>query len=358
MEIETIVNARDNFSIGEDDWDEAVRIGKEISRIVKEHETDWDAAMIGELCADVDLTCCDTGSFEWTLVICREIPLKAISDELLAGIAKITGGNYNYYLRAMRNDRHLVRFPFNVREIPLVKKLLGIIGFEESVQWISYAYLQHLQLTPNTEAAFAIAEITKVLPMWSQLPSFFEMIGPDRANLLLTSGDYYLPQWKFLSGNAWRLRGMTKTVLDMVRRYTKSATPYAVARKFLLHSTPDPDALYKFSTFTINDKGNLVFGRSPGESVAWKIPLSTMQQALQLRIRAEAHIRWFHLRRAIQLNAPWYLSQLDEFLRPGGRGPEWLWERANLEAFGCMPPHEFTCDEEAVRPTKRSRTHK
>jgi hypothetical protein len=45
----------------------------------------------------------------------------------------------------------------------------------------------------DMEAAFALAEITKVLPFMEELKPFLELVGPERANLLMTSGNYHFP---------------------------------------------------------------------------------------------------------------------------------------------------------------------
>jgi hypothetical protein len=305
------------------------------------------------------------GFFEWLLLAFSEIPVEKLDMKLLEAVLEKLGFRVDSFMDWISQVEYskliFTKLPFTIREIPTASVLLGLLDIRVPINSLMMAYTAFIG-KDDMEAAFALAEITKVLPFMEELKPFLELVGPERANLLMTSGNYHFPIFGAKEPSVHderQARRIAEGLLDIARTVFKSATPYTFVRRFLATSNPDPQARHCYNSVMLTFEGLAELeSHFFVDAAGWSFTLPFMQQVLQKVISFEAQRRWFRIRLAIQLDAPWYLSQLDEFLRPGGRGPEWLWERANIEAFGCMPPHEFTCDEEAVRPTKRSRTHK
>jgi hypothetical protein len=367
MEIETIVTATttccDRMLLPE--WREgAVQFGKELNWVLMKGWNEDSFSEIIPICTVSSLHS-TVGIFEWLLVAFSEIPVEKLDMKLLEAVLEKLGFQLDSFMEWISQVGYskliITKLPFTIREVPTVKVLLGLLDIQVPLISLMRAYTAFIG-NENMEAAFALAEITKVLPFMDELKPFLELVGPERANLLMTSGKYHFPVFgaKEPSVHDERAaRRIAEGLLDIARTVFKSATPYTFARRFLAASNPDPQAQHYYNgiMFTFEGLAELE-SHFLVDAAGWSFTLPFMQQALQKVISFETQRRWFRIRLAIRLNHPWYLDQLEEFYQPGGRGPEWPFELSNLEAFGRMPPHEFTCDEEAVRPTKRSRTCK
>lgn len=347
------------------EWREgAIKFGRDLNRVVKGEWTEDSLSEITVTCCIPDLHI-TVGTFEWLLLAFSEIPIEKLDMKLLEAVVERIGFRADSFVTWISQVEYskliITKLPLTIREIPTASVLLGLLDIRVPINSLMMAYTAFIG-KDDMEAAFALAEITKVLPFMEELKPFLELVGPERANLLMTSGNYHFPIFGAKEPSVHderQARRIVEGLLDIARTVFKSATPYTFVRRFLKLSNPDPKARHCYNSVMLTFEGlaeleSHFFVGAAG----WSFTLPFMQRVLQKVISFEAQRRWFRIRLAICLRTRGYLSQVEECYRPGGWGFARAVKHFTLLSCGQMPPHEFTCDEEAVRPTKRSRIHK